>query len=211
MTTYRSKQTISAVQFIGDPIEGVTCLGSSPDKDIAEKARQANGCDSSRAHMPHVHTKDVGGMKVLTHGMWVFAEPAGPWGTKSDAGFRAFWEVPNEVVAAPVPVKCQHCGADTLPGVEHQCPQMQALNMERWGGSVTEVPVAVPTTEVPGTETVTQPDSNELHIEIPGTEAVSIDAPAPAPQTIQIPGTETVTHPAVDGQNPTETEADLHN
>jgi hypothetical protein len=89
MKTYRSKQTIEAVQFLGAPIEGVTCQGTPAE-------RQVHGCDSSRAHLLHVHTKDTGGMKVLKPGDWIFPELNGPWGTKSDAGFRSFWEVPPE-------------------------------------------------------------------------------------------------------------------
>jgi hypothetical protein len=99
MKTYRSKQTIQAVQYLGDPIPGITCHGT-------EAERMKSGCDSSRCHLPHIHTKAVGGMTVLRVGDWIFEEDDGPFAMKHDAGFRAFWEVPedaSEPVVAPIP------------------------------------------------------------------------------------------------------------
>lgn len=95
MTTYRSKETIQAVQFQGSPLPGVTCDGSSLDKDTREAAKYAAGCDPSRAHHLHVHTQDTGGMKVLKPGDWIFPLIGGPWGTASDEKFRGHWEVPE--------------------------------------------------------------------------------------------------------------------
>jgi hypothetical protein len=129
-------------------------------------------------------------MHVLKVGEWIFAEPGGPWATKNDAGFRAFWEVPEPAVAPgphlvappaggleteppPVTVKCFHCNTEVPEGTAHVCPQMEALSIkpDRFGPTAAAAPVLSP---VPGTETVELP------------------------------------HPAVDGPNPTETEADLH-
>lgn len=87
MTTYRSTQTIQAVQFTGTAIPEITCGGSPAEV-------QSNGCDSSRKQHIHVHTQAIGGMTVLQPGDWIFAVPGGPWGTASDAKFRAHWEVP---------------------------------------------------------------------------------------------------------------------
>ncbi len=95
MQTYRSKQTLEAVQFTGTAIPGVTCDGSSLDKDTREAAKFANGCDSSRAHLLHVHTKDTGGMKVLKPSDWIFPVEAGPFGVADDAKFQSHWEVPG--------------------------------------------------------------------------------------------------------------------
>lgn len=87
MITYRSKDTIQAVQFTGDAIPDITCGGSPAEV-------QANGCDSSRKQHLHVHTQAIGGMTVLQPSDWIFAVPGGPWGTASDGKFRAHWEVP---------------------------------------------------------------------------------------------------------------------
>ena len=94
MKTYRSLETIQAVQFQGDPIPGVTCHGSAEEV-------QANGCDASRKNHPHVHTMDTGGMKVLQKGDWVFPVRGGPFGVASDEKFRSHWEVPVHVEAPP--------------------------------------------------------------------------------------------------------------
>lgn len=101
MTRYRSKETISAVQFTGTHIPDVTCAGSSTDKDTRDAARYAAGCDSSRAHHLHVHTQAIGGMTVLKPSDWIFPVSGGPWGTASDEKFRGHWEVP-EAEAVPV-------------------------------------------------------------------------------------------------------------
>ena len=94
MNTYRSTQTIEAQQFTGEPIPDVTC-GGSPDEV------QAHGCDSSRKHLPHVHTQAIGGMTVLKPGDWIFPVHGGPWGVATDARFRSSWEVPAPLAAVP--------------------------------------------------------------------------------------------------------------
>lgn len=87
MKTYRSTHTIDALQFNGDPIPGVTCTGVDDDY-------QKNGCDGTRKHLPHVHTKAIGGLTVLKPGDWIMYEPGGPFDVASDQKFQAHWEVP---------------------------------------------------------------------------------------------------------------------
>lgn len=181
MNTYRSLQTIQAVQFTGEHIPDVTCLGSSTDPEIRDKARAANGCDATRAGLPHVHTKAVGGITVLAPGWWIFAVPGGPWAAQPDATFRAGWEVPDPNAVTPKVTEtktCQHCNAVTQLGEPHECPQMEAVK------EVHEVPVE-------------HVESNPYH-----------ESTATVPPVEEVPGT--LSHPAVDGPHPTETEADLH-
>lgn len=121
MTTYRSKETISAIQFQGTPIAGVTCDASSLDKDTREAAKYANGCDSSRAHHLHVHTMATGGMTVLKPSDWIFALVGGPWGTASDEKFRSHWEVP-EVAAV------ESATAPAAPVTEPAPPPQKTLD-----------------------------------------------------------------------------------
>ncbi len=101
MTTYRSKQTISAVQFQGAEIPGVTCHGGGDEPIARAKVRMDNGCDSSRAHLPHVHANVTGGMQILSPGWWIFPVDGGPWGACTDEKFRASWEVPDGAAEAP--------------------------------------------------------------------------------------------------------------
>ena len=96
MNTYRSLETIKAVQFTGDPIPDVTCHGT-PEQV------QANGCDSSRKLHPHVHTQATGGMTILKPGDWIYPVPGGPFAVASDAKFRAHWEVPAPEAAPAAP------------------------------------------------------------------------------------------------------------
>lgn len=104
MQAYRQKATSLAVQYTGEPIAGVTCDGSSSDPTISQAARQLNGCDPSRAHLPHVHTAQVGGLGIVTPGCWIMPVRGGPFCVVEDAQFRAHFEVP-EVVAAALPVE----------------------------------------------------------------------------------------------------------
>jgi hypothetical protein len=95
MNSYRSLQTIQAEQYLGDPIPGVTCHGSPAEV-------QANGCDSSRKNIPHVHTKETGGMHVLKVGNWIFPVAGGPFAVADDVRFRSNWEVPAPTPLVPV-------------------------------------------------------------------------------------------------------------
>jgi len=94
MQAYRQKATSFAVQYTGEPIEGVTCGGSSTDETVRQAARQLNGCDPSRAHLPHVHTAQVGGLGIVTPGCWIMPVRGGPFCVVEDAQFRAHFEVP---------------------------------------------------------------------------------------------------------------------
>ena len=93
MNAYRSLQTIEAEQYLGTPIAGVTCEATNIDPNVAERAVMAAGCDSSRKHLPHVHTQAIGGMNVLKVGDWIFPVRGGPFGVASDKTFRQSWEV----------------------------------------------------------------------------------------------------------------------
>lgn len=84
--TYRSLQTIDALQYTGDPIPEVTCSGVDDDY-------QKNGCDGTRKHLPHVHTRALGGLTVLKPGDWIMPEQGGPFDVASDEKFQANWEV----------------------------------------------------------------------------------------------------------------------
>lgn len=118
MTHYRSKTTLEAVQYTGQPIPDVTCEGDSTDKDRREAARQRNGCDGNRAHLPHVHTQVVGGLSPLILGMWVFPVIGGPFGVASDAKFRASWEVPEPAVDVPTPEPVVEPEPTKLPSLD---------------------------------------------------------------------------------------------
>lgn len=100
MTSYRSLETIKAVQYQGEPIPDVTCQGSNEEF-------LSNGCDSSRRNVPHVHTMAVGGMTCLQKGDWIFPLHGGPFGVASDAKFRSHWEVP-EVIPPAVATTDEH-------------------------------------------------------------------------------------------------------
>jgi hypothetical protein len=163
----------------------VTCLGSSTDPAVRDKARAANGCDATRAGLPHVHTKAVGGITVIAPGWWIFAVPGGPWAAQPDETFRGGWEIPEpggvtheQVEAALATKTCQHCDAVTQLDEPHSCPQMEAVKEAH---------------EVPAEHI----ESNPYH-----------ESTATGNPTEEIPGT--LPHPAVDGPHPTETEADLH-
>lgn len=94
---YRSLEVIKAVQYQGEVIPDVTCEGS-------EKQRLFNGCDNTRAHLPHVHTQAVGGLTVLKTGDWIFPLNGGPFGVAPDMKFRSHWEVrPEPVEFEPEP------------------------------------------------------------------------------------------------------------
>lgn len=87
MTTYRSLQTIEAIQYAGEPIPAVTCSGEGEDQ-------KRYGC-TGLAGVPHVHTAAVGGAHRLEPGDWIFPVPkGGPFDVASNGKFRAYWEVP---------------------------------------------------------------------------------------------------------------------
>lgn len=92
MQKYRKLETVEAVQYQGEPIEGVTCEGT-------ETQRAVGGCDNTRAHFPHAHTRAIGGLNVLKAGDWILPQPGGPFMVLSDEKFRGYCEVP---VVAPV-------------------------------------------------------------------------------------------------------------
>lgn len=94
MQSYRSKQTIQAVQYKGDPIPDVTCAGGADE-------RIKNNCAPMFAHLPHVHTKATGGLTCLKPGDWIVPERGGPFAVASDARFRTSYEVPEEANADP--------------------------------------------------------------------------------------------------------------
>jgi len=95
MQRYRSKETFEAVQYLGQPIPGITCEGT-------DAQYEASGCDSGRRKIPHVHGKYPGGMRCLKVGDWIMPEPGGPWNVVPDDKFRANVEVPeNKPVVAP--------------------------------------------------------------------------------------------------------------
>lgn len=147
--TYRSFETIQAVQYLGEPIPEITCLSNSPDEKAAVKAREAAGCDGSRYKHPHVHTKATGGMTVLKHGDWIFPVPGGPFGVSSDGTFRAHWEVDYSsrpvVVPAPVLIPVVEEKPAPLPVfAEHT-----ALFQPGVGGSSPFVAVEVPEVNEP--------------------------------------------------------------
>lgn len=110
MNSYRSLQTHLAIQYVGEPIPGVTCEGT-------EEQRKVNGCEGSRGHMPHVHTTSVGGLDVLRPGDWIMPVDGGPFCRVPDGMFRLYWEVPPPVPpaikaqAAPTPLSYQLTGA----------------------------------------------------------------------------------------------------
>lgn len=93
MTTYRSLATLDAIQYHGEPIPGVTCDGN----------RDKYGCDSSRAHLTHVHTRAIGGITVLKDGDWIMRSDGGPFAVAEDAEFRKCYEVPQVHVSIPSP------------------------------------------------------------------------------------------------------------
>lgn len=101
MQAYRQKATSLAVQYTGKPIPDVTCGGSSTDEAVRQAARQLNGCDPSRAHLPHVHTAQVGGLGIVTPGCWIMPVRGGPFCVVEDAQFRAHFEVPEPFVENP--------------------------------------------------------------------------------------------------------------
>lgn len=108
MTRYRKLESMEAVQYTGETIPGVTCEGT-------EEQRRANGCDNTRAHMPHIHSRSMGGLDVVKPGDWIMPVPGGPFCRVTDGMFRQHFEVPEEV--APVEVAVAQ-GIDTAPPVD---------------------------------------------------------------------------------------------
>lgn len=88
MDKYRKFETTTAVQYSGEPIPDVTCEGTREQRDV-------NGCDNTRGHLPHVHTRSIGGLTVLQKGDWIQPVVGGPFQVWSDANFRAYHEVPD--------------------------------------------------------------------------------------------------------------------
>lgn len=136
MNTYRSLNTIQAVQFTGDPIHGVTCGGS-------ESEVFANGCDSSRKQHIHVHANVTGGMVVLQPGDWIFPVSGGPWGVASNAKFCGAWEVPDVKPA-------------TIEGLEAILNGPEPIVYVQKDGSVSTVPDTAETADV-------QPSAESVH------------------------------------------------
>lgn len=163
MTTYRSKETIYAVQFTGTYIPGVTCDGSSTDKDTRDAARYAAGCDSSRAHHLHVHTQETGGMHVLKPGDWVFPVIGGPLGVASDEKFRAHWEVP-EVMIAPVDQVAPAEPESVLAHDSRTAPENGPTTVTTQPASVAGAGLAVGSITVP--ERSHSPDAPIDHVEV---------------------------------------------
>lgn len=102
MNHYRSLQTIEAIQYTGTPIPGVTCEPQADAKAEAER-RKNNGCDTARAHLPHVHANVSGGLVVLKEGDWITPVYGGPFAVLADDYFRANWEVPITIME-PTPI-----------------------------------------------------------------------------------------------------------
>lgn len=147
MNTYRSKLTIEAVQYTGGDLFGITCEASSTDPMLVQRAREANGCDSSRFQMPHVHANVVGGMVVLKRGDWIFPVPGGPWGVASDDRFRASWEVPD----LPPPADIDPVVEPVEPAVEQAFdpePEVPAVAAYRQSKKVEPVDPEVPVTPI---------------------------------------------------------------
>lgn len=88
MEKYRKFETVQAVQYLGEPIPDVTCEGT-------KEQRAVGGCDNTRAHLPHVHTRAIGGLTVIQKGDWIEPVTGGPFRVWSDANFRAYQEVPD--------------------------------------------------------------------------------------------------------------------
>ncbi len=141
MTTYRSKATIEAVQYTGAHLPGIMCDGGSGDETTSRNARMANGCDGTRAHLPHVHANVTGGMQVLAPGWWIFPVEGGPWGACTDEKFRSSWEVPD--TSKPTIEELQKIldSEDNVPVV---------INPD---GSLTALPVAANAAPDPATPT----------------------------------------------------------
>lgn len=173
MTTYRSKDTIQAVQFTGDAIPDITCGGSPAEV-------QANGCDSSRKQHRHVHTQAIGGMTVLQPGDWIFAVPGGPWGTASDGKFRAHWEVPAVPITPPLEVA--PTATATFPEADTTAPVDVAVV-----STTQSVPVIGAAGSVVAIHHIeTFPDGSTNITETPVEPA---PIPVPAPHTIEKPET----------------------
>lgn len=113
MQRYRSLESKEAVQYLGEPIPDVTCEGTGDQKMV-------NGCDPSRAHLPHVHTAATGGLTCLKPGDWIMPIVGGPFVAVSDGLFRSYFEVPPPspglfLVPAPEPEPIAKKQAAPLP------------------------------------------------------------------------------------------------
>lgn len=96
MNRYRKLESMEAVQYTGEPLPGITCEGT-PEQ------RNANGCDNTRAHLPHIHSKSMGGLDVVKPGDWIMPVLGGPFCRVPDGMFRQHFEVPGPVeVVVPV-------------------------------------------------------------------------------------------------------------
>lgn len=95
--SFRSLATQEAVQYLGEPIPGVTC-----DGDVGK-----HGCDSSRATLPHVHTAATGGMTCLKYGDFISPQAGGPFVAIPDTVFRAYFEVKTTTPVDPAIAKAK--------------------------------------------------------------------------------------------------------
>lgn len=143
MNTYRSLSVIKAVQYIGLPIEDVTCGGT--DKDFREK-----GCDNSRRHLPHVHTAAVGGLTALRLFDWIYPSPGGPFAVVSDEKFRGYWEVPAPVSEPSAQQPAGEPGeAPPVPeSSQGETPAYYTVNVQNATFSASSLPLANPETVV---------------------------------------------------------------
>lgn len=96
---YRSLSVIEAIQYAGIPIPDVTCEPKTEAEEEA-KRRRDNGCDTTRAHLAHVHSNTPGGLTVLKDGDWITRVAGGPFAVISDVQFRVNFEVPSGIVPA---------------------------------------------------------------------------------------------------------------
>lgn len=133
MEAYRSLATQVAIQYKGVPIPDVTC-------EATDQQRLVNGCDPSRMAFPHVHTRAVGGLTVLTLDCWIMPEIGGPFVIARDEQFRAHFEVPEPVVE---PIKVQE------PVVEHEVIPVEVVPVVKHGviPPVVTEPVVAPSTQ----------------------------------------------------------------
>lgn len=159
MNSYRSLQTHLAIQYVGEPIPGVTCEGT-------EEQRKVNGCEGSRGHMPHVHTTSVGGLDVLRPGDWIMPVDGGPFCRVPDGMFRLYWEVPPPV---PPAIKAQTAPTPLSDQLIPLLDNIQAMHRDVSGAR----PPLEPTPS-PETETLPAPSPEE--------EPLSPSAPSTAPE-----------------------------
>lgn len=181
---YRSKEIFQAVQYMGNPIEGITCEGT-------DEQFKVNGCDSSRRGIPHVHGKYVGGMRCLVIGDWIMPEPGGPFNVVADAKFRANCEVPSDPQPAEPPVIVGPPSAEP-PVIVDEAPALppppgQVIQMPSPVQDTAPVPVSAPALPpptpvlTPEPEPVSEPQPEPTPVPEPEPEPVA-PTPVPSPE-----------------------------